>query len=257
MWHRRRINNPPYRRCRPLPVIAEAAAAVAQFSPLDLSPALWLDAGLSPLFQLSGGTTAAAADGDPVGYWGDLSGNGNHATQAGAGKRLTLKLAIQNSLPVLRGDGVDDTYQIPTLALTDFEAYFVLRQTGPDILMGSNPLLVVNAQLWIGLAADTDKIGSFDNATTATSDTLSPVQGNWSVLCWSRAGSAMSFYQDGTARGSGTCSGVQSFTELFATADAFNFLSGDAAAILLFPTTLSAPNRVLLFNYLRTRWGTP
>ena len=40
---------------------------------------LWLDASDSTtLFQNSDGTTPAIADSDPIGYWGDKSGNGNN-----------------------------------------------------------------------------------------------------------------------------------------------------------------------------------
>lgn len=44
----------------------------------------------STLFQNSNGTTAVAADGDPIGYARDLSGNGNHATQATNARRPTF-----------------------------------------------------------------------------------------------------------------------------------------------------------------------
>jgi len=40
------------------------------------------------LFQNSGGTGAVSSVSDPVGYAADLSGNGNHFTQATAGNRL-------------------------------------------------------------------------------------------------------------------------------------------------------------------------
>ena len=69
---------------------------------------VWLDSESSPLYQNSNGTTAAAADGDPVGYWGDLSGNGNNLIQATAGRRPLLKTGIQNGLPSVLGDGTDD-----------------------------------------------------------------------------------------------------------------------------------------------------
>ena len=40
---------------------------------------LWLEAAdLATMFQNTNGTTAANTDGDPVGYWGDKSGNTNH-----------------------------------------------------------------------------------------------------------------------------------------------------------------------------------
>ncbi len=67
----------------------------AAFSPASLFAAgeegSWYDpADLTTLFQNSNGTTAVAV-GDPVGYMGDKSGNGNHAIQATSTKRPTLQ----------------------------------------------------------------------------------------------------------------------------------------------------------------------
>jgi hypothetical protein len=68
-----------------------------------------LDAAFSPsLFQNSNGTTAAASADNPVGYWADQSGLGNHAIQATSGSRPLLKLSNQNALPGLYLDGTDD-----------------------------------------------------------------------------------------------------------------------------------------------------
>jgi hypothetical protein len=64
---------------------------------------------LSSLRQNSNGTTDAAATDDPVGYWADLSGLGNHAVQSVAtGSRPVLKLNNQNGRPGLLFDGSND-----------------------------------------------------------------------------------------------------------------------------------------------------
>jgi len=71
---------------------------VSAFSPLDLSPVLWLDfSDTSTLFTDSSGTIPVTADGDVIGRASDLSGNGNHATQG-----TTL------NKPVWRSDGDGD-----------------------------------------------------------------------------------------------------------------------------------------------------
>lgn len=78
------------------------------FSPLSLSPALWLDASdASTLFQSNGGA-AAAADGDPVGYWLDKSGNAKHASQTDGTMKPLLKLNSQNAKNGILADGVND-----------------------------------------------------------------------------------------------------------------------------------------------------
>ena len=71
------------------------------FTPRSISGlALWLDASDgATLFQNSDGTVPATASSDPVGYWGDKSGNGRHAVQATAGLRPTLgTLGSKNAL---------------------------------------------------------------------------------------------------------------------------------------------------------------
>ncbi len=232
---------------------AASSAATAGFSPLSLSPALWLDAGLSPLFQDSAGTVPATADGDPVGYWGDKSGNANHATQATAAARVTLKLAVQNGLPVLRFDGADDRLGTPDLTVTDFTAVFVVRQTGDNALLGT--AAANTPQLRIGNPAD--KLMYFDGANFPNSTTLDPAQGNWSALAFVRGGSTVAFYQDDQARGSGASGGAQTFNQLGAFFGAVLPLNGDLAAVLFFPVALAAADLTLVFDYLRSRWGTP
>lgn len=69
---------------------------------------VWLDA--SQIVGLN--------DGDAVATWSDLSGNGNHYTQATASKRPTYKTGVQNSLPGVLGDGVDDILECAAINWT-------------------------------------------------------------------------------------------------------------------------------------------
>jgi hypothetical protein len=100
---------------------ANAVTPKGVFSPASIGGLqLWLDASdASTLFQNSNGTTAASADGDPVGYWGDKSGNSNHTIQADGTKKPLLKLGQQNSKSGISFDGVNDslTKSITTAAL--------------------------------------------------------------------------------------------------------------------------------------------
>lgn len=67
----------------------------------------WYDpSDISTMFQNSNGTTAVAADGDPVGYIADRSGAGNHLIQATAGARPLYKTS--GGLSWLEFDGIDD-----------------------------------------------------------------------------------------------------------------------------------------------------
>ena len=77
--------------------------APTEFSGLQV----WLDASdTTRLFQLSGGTTAVAANLDPVGYWGDKSGNARHFTNIGGS--ATTRPTWVSSLSTVRFDGSND-----------------------------------------------------------------------------------------------------------------------------------------------------
>lgn len=69
----------------------------------------WYDfSDVSTLFQASNGTTAVAADGDPIGYIKDKSGNGNHLSQAvNNANRPTYKIVGGRGLG--RFDGSNDS----------------------------------------------------------------------------------------------------------------------------------------------------
>lgn len=94
-------------------------ARSSAFSPLSLSPVLWLKAD-GVVWQDSARTTLATADGDPVGAWDDASGNGNHVLQATASKRPLLKTsggATGTGSKRVLFDGVDDFLQLLSLNL--------------------------------------------------------------------------------------------------------------------------------------------
>lgn len=83
-----------------------AKAGAPGWTPAQL-PGLsfWYDpAYIATLFQDSAGTTAVAADGDPVGLMNDISGNSHHISQTTSGARPTWKAG--SGLPYLDFDGV-------------------------------------------------------------------------------------------------------------------------------------------------------
>lgn len=79
------------------------------FTPRSLSGLkLWL-----PADRISG-----LVDGDPVATWGDLSGQGNHATQGTGAAKPLFKTNIANGRPGVLGDGVDDFLTLAAGACT-------------------------------------------------------------------------------------------------------------------------------------------
>lgn len=95
---------------------------------------LWLRADRG-LWQDAARTTPATADGDPIGAWEDLSGNGNHATQSTAAAKPTLKLGVMNGQPVIRFDGVDDWLATGNLSLTSFTIILVFKASAPTSIV--------------------------------------------------------------------------------------------------------------------------
>jgi hypothetical protein len=82
----------------------------------------WFDpSDIDTLFQLSGGTTPVTVATNPIGYFGDKSGNGNHATQATAAARPTYQTGPARATL----DKVDDRLSV-TVPVGGFTGTMVL-----------------------------------------------------------------------------------------------------------------------------------
>jgi hypothetical protein len=91
------------------PVIRTAATTLSSENLASLN--LRLDASVAAsLFTNATGVGAVTTPGQPVGYWGDLSGNNKPAVQATLSRRPTYTNStdVFNGLPVLQFDGSDD-----------------------------------------------------------------------------------------------------------------------------------------------------
>jgi len=88
----------------------------------------------STLFTNSNGSGGVTTSGQPVGYWGDLSGNGKHARQATAANRPTYVTGVAefNRRPVIAFDGVNDditsTLDINASNISNMTVMMVFRQ---------------------------------------------------------------------------------------------------------------------------------
>lgn len=125
-------------------------SAQAQTGPagVDANIQLWLDANDSAtLFQNTGGTTPATADGDLVRRWNDKSGVGNHAILISGQTPATIEKDASNLIngnPVVNFKRVDDTngspFEIPLdiRATTSTETtIFTVYRTTTTTLTGS------------------------------------------------------------------------------------------------------------------------
>ena len=105
----------------------------AAFSPLDLSPVLWLDAS---------DTSTITEVGGAVSQWDDLSGNGNDVTQGTAANQPTSGTRTINSLNVIDFDGSDVLKNVD-FAATNTTVTFVVAQS--DAGAGTSPYLFTGA----------------------------------------------------------------------------------------------------------------
>lgn len=84
-------------------IINPHAFGAAPFSPLDLSPVLWLDAS---------DTSSIVESGGAVSQWTDKSGNGNHATQGTGALQPTTNSRTLNSLNTI--DFTAEVLELPS-----------------------------------------------------------------------------------------------------------------------------------------------
>lgn len=227
--------------------------ATQSFTPLSLAPSLWLDASVaSSLFQNSNGTTAATADGDPVGYWADLSGNARHVTQATGTKRPALKLAIQNGRNVVRGDGVDDTMIKTGLSISQPYTVFIAAQW-PTV--GDRPVIDGGgASNRLLVRREGTNKAAWNTGTEIAGTTLSS---GWHVFTALGNGASSLLRVDGALNVAGNA-GAQSITALTLLAyfNGSNPSAIDIGEIIVLPADATV-NFSQVEAYLRSKWGTP
>jgi hypothetical protein len=125
------------------------------FSPLDLSPALWLDAADTSTITESSGS---------VSQWNDKSGNAYHVSQATGANQPTYVTAGQNGLNVIAFDGNDALVRNTATDLgrnvVGATAYVVRRYFA--LPGGQQTLLVISS----GTSSMATRIGLFAGVTT-------------------------------------------------------------------------------------------
>jgi hypothetical protein len=90
----------------------------------------------------AGKVSVAPVNNDPIALWNDLSSNAYNAVQATAAARPTYKTNIQNSLPIVRFDAIDDFMQVADASDLDGGAGMTIF-----IVTKQNPLAINNALL--------------------------------------------------------------------------------------------------------------
>lgn len=227
----------------------------SQFNPTQIAGLqLWLDGSdLTTLYQSSGGSLAAA-DGDPVGYWLDKSGNGRHVTQSSGVNKPTVRLNVKNSLPIVRFASSHFLSLASTLSLTNFSMYWVFRRStsGVKSVPGGMQASWVYPFNWY---LDNVTYGSFTGGAGPTLKTADTSTGYF-ILSSSKTGTGSTAYK------------VKRNDELFYSSDVIggqtintigranaDYTNSDFLEFLIFDTEISSGSERAVLGYLNAKWG--
>ena len=244
------------------PALAQVAAEIAalrthyvQWTPAELTTALWLDAADASTITLNGST---------VSQWRDKSGNGRHVAQATATKQPTYTLAAQNSLNVLSFDGNNRSLfassgviNIPQ-PFSRFVAGQFLVKANQSILIDSDTnntqCLFYNGEVGTNWVVANGIAPTFKSYSYGTRDFLSHQHShivNDAQSYWGIDGSSLTGPLDGGPGGQAGVRIGQVRTEL-STSYAFN---GRVFEIVLLSGVASETDRQKLEGYLAHKWG--
>jgi hypothetical protein len=214
-------------------VMLGTAEVWSSFSPLSLSPALWLsDTGSDPAI------------------WPDISGNGRNATQGTVDYQPAIIAGGLNGRQVRRFNGSTSFMQhtAPTDDTTTIIAVYKLLslQNGWRGVIGITSASVMLARL----SGDTNW-GSYTNGNVRAN---SPASLNAEIHSMvDNSGSGGQFFLNGAA--DGTWSGNTSGQTNHIGGVAGQLCHMDAAEILVFPELLSPADRLAVERWLGNKWG--
>jgi hypothetical protein len=230
------------------------------FSPLNLSPALWLDAADTSTITESSGS---------VSQWNDKSGNGRNVTQGTGAAQPTTGTRTQNGLNVLdfvRGQWLDagDILDLGTNAWSSFSV-IKFDDTSSSTPFGKHIFDVTDGRYGL-LRTGGSLFSVYDNDATATgnvsaSDTSTATRCISTVLTRAGASSTHVLRIGGTAT-------TKSFTDVatswntnapwrvgrYGTNNTLDF-DGYICEIIFLLRTATAAEIAATENYLTAKWG--
>lgn len=234
----------------------DAGQGAGGFSPASLPGLLlWLKS-TTGLYQDSGLTTPATADGDPVGGWKDLSGLAHHLLQSVSADRPTLKLAIQNGRPVVRFDGVADLLTAAFTLAQPAEIYFAANYRNPQA--GGTGMTFFDG----GTTNMMRLFQSNTNEVTMYAGQAGPVSpmtfGSWhAVRCLYDGSSSLLTIDNGSDVTGNPGASTPGGLTLGAQPTPASFMTVDFGEVFICNQAQSAANKAKAFAYLKAGWGTP
>lgn len=233
------------------------------FSPLSLSPTLWLDAS---------DTATITSSANRVSAWADKSGNGNNASQSTAGLKPTTNTSTMNGRNVL--DFSSNLIVTSSFTLSTVQTVFIVftsSSSAAQILCehGPNYNFDVGQIQYINNA--TSYASGYNRGATAAANgdaaSLATRTSGAHQLTFQGGGSYATLlaWQDGAALTKTTIynntAGVSNATAALNIGDrsggAVAPLAGSIAEIIIYNSSLSTANRQAVEAYQKAKWGTP
>jgi hypothetical protein len=196
----------------------------ASFTPSSISGLqAWYSArNPASLYQDIAQTTASAANGDPVGAWQDLSGNGRHAVTSSDADRPTYRpSAAMGGKPSLQFDGSGDRLLADTIATAcsgtgqAWSIFIVGQQTSSTryaVSLGNSGSTTQTMYFTFVDGSSQSLLLLRNNANTSTTRTVSTATTATPYICTlSYTGSAATLRRNGTESASGSLSGTFTF----------------------------------------------
>jgi len=254
------------------------ASGVQGFSPLELSPVLWLDASDATTITSSGSPAT-------VSQWNDKSGNGYNVTQATGANQPTTGTRTQNGLNAIDFDGTNDQLrsgavvtQITTSkALTQFVVVKSDRTSAAsEGIVGAQRGNFDYNTGWlqerrttflafsIGKGESSDAAGQYNAARFSNSSTSTMVF----TVSVSAAANTKAAYVNTTANTLTSFDNNMASSNFLAAGSANHTINiggrgslsgtpfdGFIAELILYDTVLSDTNRQLVWDYLNAKWA--
>jgi len=233
-----------------LPMPAGVGVSTASsFSPLNLSPALWLDA--------SDETTLSGPGGGAVSTWSDKSGNGHDFSQATSSSQPTSGTRTMNSLNVLDFDGTTDFLQNNPSTIAASQPFTVWAVVERDTDIYGRVLTQISPYVlaaFLNVDRTYSGAGSLISGTSGDAPTATPL-----IARYTFDGASSSVHIDGVQTASGDM-GTTDFTtgnvtRIGAYQSGIQNFDGAIAEMIIVDGTLTADEISRVENYLANKWG--